>query len=257
MASMARMKQARHLQLLGAANSAAGPRRVAEVHARPQGAALESPDWRDPRSTSRSTPNKEEDDMADDRTPPGAAKSAAPEDAYQQLRRLAALGYQLRATLLAADRFLAHDDATDTETAGWLVSSGLSLAEELTTDLDGFAKSWKGKPGESATTTALNKLRMRAHQLQASTRAADHFLDQDNNEDRTNGSWLVASALKLADKLAGESEDLASSLKRGSVSSEPAAVVSGPEAAVRRAAAAAAAAAAGAGSGAGARGAIV
>jgi hypothetical protein len=86
---------------------------------------------------------------------------------------------------------------------------------------------------------------MRAHQLQASTRAADHFLDQDSSDDRANGSWLVASALNLADKLAGETEDLASSLKRGGTSpvADTAAVVAGPEAAVRRAAAAAAAAA--------------
>jgi hypothetical protein len=178
--------------------------------------------------------------MADDRTSPGAAKNAGSDD-YQQMRHLAALGYQLRATLLAADRFLAHDDATDTETAGWLVSSALSMSEEVATDIDGFAKAWKGKAGEPGNTAAMHKVRMRAHQLQASVRAADHFLDQDTSEDRSNGSWLVASALNLADKLAGEAEDLASSLKRGSgISSEPAAVVSGPEAAVRRAAAAAA-----------------
>lgn len=178
--------------------------------------------------------------MADERSSPPGTKPAA-DDAYQQLRRLAALGYQLRATLLAADRFLAHDSEEDAETAGWLVSSGLALAEEVATDLDGFAKSSK-KASDPATSSALTKLRMRAHQLQASTRAADHFLDQDNSDDRTNGSWLVASALTLADKLAGEAEDLASALKRGSgsMSAEPAAVVSGPEAAVRRAAAAAA-----------------
>jgi hypothetical protein len=179
--------------------------------------------------------------MADERSTQPGTKPAA-DDAYQQLRRLAALGYQLRATLLAADRFLAHDSEEDAETAGWLVSSGLALAEEVATDLDGFAKAFKPKASDPTVSGALTKLRMRAHQLQASTRAADHFLDQDNSEDRTNGSWLVASALTLADKLAGEAEDLASALKRGSgsLSTEPAAVVSGPEAAVRRAAAAAA-----------------
>ena len=186
--------------------------------------------------------------MADDRSSsPGASKTAAVDDTYQQLRRLAALGYQLRATLLAADRFLAHDVDEDTETAGWLVSSALGMAEEVATDLDGFAKAWKAKPGEPGTNTALHKLRMRAHQLQASTRAADHFLDQDSSDDRANGSWLVASALNLADKLAGEAEDLASAVKRGGGAlAEPAAVVSGPEAAVRRVAAAAAAGARGA-----------
>lgn len=185
--------------------------------------------------------------MADERTTsPGANTKATGDDAYQQLRRLAALGYQLRATLLAADRFLAHDNDTDSETAGWLVSSALSMSEEVATDFDGFAKSHKSKGSETLTTTALHKLRMRAHQLQASTRAADHFLDQDSSDDRANGSWLVASALNLSDKLAGETEDLASALKRGSsAASEPVAVVGGPEAAVRRAAAAAAAAAAG------------
>jgi hypothetical protein len=184
--------------------------------------------------------------MADERTTsPGANTKATGDDAYQQLRRLAAVGYQLRATLLAADRFLAHDTEADSETAGWLVSSALSMAEEVATDFDGFAKSTKAKAADPLSTTALHKLRMRAHQLQASTRAADHFLDQDSSDDRANGSWLVASALNLADKLAGETEDMASALKRGgsAVASEPAAVVSGPEAAVRRAAAAAAAAA--------------
>lgn len=180
--------------------------------------------------------------MADDRHNGGtAARGGAGDDGYQQLRRVAALGFQARATLVAGDRFLTHDDDKDRETAGWLVSCAVALAEEAATDIDGFAKSWKPKTPDPAITGALHKLRMRAHQLQAATRAADHFLDQDNAEDRSNGSWLVATALSLADKLAGETEDLASAVKRNGSGEASVPASNTPEAAARRAAAAAAA----------------
>ena len=50
-------------------------------------------------------------------------------------------------------------------------------------------------------------LRVRAHQLHAATRAADHFLDQDTLDGRDTGGWLIATALGLAQKLAGEIDD--------------------------------------------------
>jgi hypothetical protein len=160
--------------------------------------------------------------MADERgtassSPNGSAgkpAGAAPDDAYGTLRRLAGVGYQLRATLRGGDRFLAQDANDDHNTGVWLVSSALALAEELKTDLDALARGWKPRPTETAAAGALHKLRTRAHQLHATARAADHFLDQDSAEDRTTGSWLVACALGLAEKLAGETEDLASALKR-------------------------------------------
>ena len=179
--------------------------------------------------------------MADERL--HANKPGGADDGYQQLRRVAALGYQLRAALVASDRFLAHDDAADRETAGWLVSCGLGLAQEVTADIDGLAKTWKPKASEPGLGQAMHQLRIRAHQLQAATKAADHFLDQDSSEDQANGSWLVACALGLADKLAGEAEDLASAVKRGNSEAANAAT---PDVAARRAAAAAAAAVRGA-----------
>lgn len=163
--------------------------------------------------------------MADDRSPSAPASggankptattgSPAADDVYGTLRRLAGVGYQLRASLRGGDRFLALDANDDHNTGVWLISCALTLAEDIKTELDGLARSWKPRAGDAAVATALHKLRTRAHQLHASTRAADHFLDQDGAEDRSTGSWLVACALGLAEKLAGETEDLASAMKR-------------------------------------------
>lgn len=182
--------------------------------------------------------------MADERSNGSAAKPGAGDDGYQQLRRLAALGYQLRATLVAGDRFLALDTDTDRDNAVWLVSTAVALAEEVAVDIDGFAKSFKPRTPDASLSNAVHKLRMCAHQLQASVRAADHFLDQDSSEDRGHGSWLVASAMTLSDRLASETEDLASALKRGAVVDPAPTTAGSPDAAVRRAAAAAAASAA-------------
>jgi hypothetical protein len=165
--------------------------------------------------------------MADDRSAAatsapgnqGAAKPAAAgapnvDEAYHLLRRLAAVGYQLRAATRAGDRFLAQDSLEDRDTGVWLISCALTLADDITSELDGLARSWKPRAADASLGSGLTKLRTRAHQLHAATRAADHFLDQDNTEDRGTGSWLVACALGLADKLADETEDLASALKR-------------------------------------------
>jgi hypothetical protein len=53
-----------------------------------------------------------------------------------------------------------------------------------------------------------------AHRLHAATRAADRYLEGDNTEDRETGGWLITTALGLADQLATELDDVASSLKR-------------------------------------------
>ena len=173
--------------------------------------------------------------MAEDRTaaaPIGATNAARPtpaagagstplDEAYTLLRRLAGVGYQLRAATRAGDRFLAQDSTEDRDTGVWLISCAVTLAEDITVDLDGLARSWKPRTADAALGGALTKLRTRAHQLHAATRAADHFLDQDNSEDKGTGSWLVACALGLADKLAGEAEDLASALKRAAGETTP------------------------------------
>ncbi|MED5618367.1 hypothetical protein [Ideonella sp. BN130291] len=162
-------------------------------------------------------------------TKPGGSPGTGLDEAYHLLRRLAGVGYQLRAATRAGDRFLAQDASEDRDTGVWLISCAVTLAEDITADLDGLARTWKPRASDAGMSQALTKLRTRAHQLHAATRAADHFLDQDSSEDKGTGSWLVACALGLADKLAGEAEDLASALKRAAGETGAA-----PDAAVRR-----------------------
>ena len=59
----------------------------------------------------------------------------------------------------------------------------------------------------------LRQLGARAHQLRATTRAADHFSAQAAAADRNTGSWLMSCALTIADELAGEIDALARRLK--------------------------------------------
>jgi hypothetical protein len=135
-------------------------------------------------------------------------------DAYPLLRKLGGNAYQLHATARAADHFLSLENRTDRDTGAWLISSAFGISEELASDLDGLAKTLKDRASEASLTSELRLLRTRAHQLQATTRAADHFLEQDSNEDRSTGSWLIAYALGVAEKLASELDDLASRIKR-------------------------------------------
>jgi hypothetical protein len=147
-------------------------------------------------------------------------RSAA--DAYPILRKLGGHAYQLHAAARAADHYLGQDNGTDRETGAWLISSAFGIAEELASELDGLAKILRERPGDAGFLTELRQLRTRAHQLHATTRAADHFLEQDSNDDRSTGSWLIAYALGVAEKLASELEDMASRLKRGSAEAVPA-----------------------------------
>lgn len=137
------------------------------------------------------------------------------EDAYPILRKLGGQAYQLHAAARAADHFLGLDESGDRETGAWLISSAFGIAEELASELDGLAKTLRDRPAEAALASELRPLRTRAHQLHATTRAADHFLEQDSNEDRSTGSWLIAYAVGVAEKLAAELDDMASRLKRG------------------------------------------
>lgn len=146
---------------------------------------------------------------------PGPAGSAVkPGDAYPMMRQLGGRAYQLLAAARGADHFIAQESAEDRDTGSWLIACAVGLAEELAADLDGMAKNLKASAAEQNLAQAFQKLRARAHQLHAATRAADHFLEQDNNVDRSTGSWLIACALGLADKLANELEDLANSMRR-------------------------------------------
>ena len=63
------------------------------------------------------------------------------------------------------------------------------------------------------TLSALREIGTRAHQLRASTRAADHFNALDTPEDRSTGSWLISGALGLARELASDLDVMARALR--------------------------------------------
>ena len=136
------------------------------------------------------------------------------DDTQQTLRKLGTRAHQLRATVRAADHYNAQDATHARNTASWLISTALSLAGELALDVDGLARGLKDRPADVALQQAVAVLRVRAHQLNAATCAADHFLDQETLEDRETGSWLIATALGLAQRLAAEIDDSAAPLKR-------------------------------------------
>jgi hypothetical protein len=155
--------------------------------------------------------------VADGTKPAASGRVAATGDTYPTLRQLAGRAYQLRATARGADVFIARESAEDRDSGAWLISSAVDLAADIAAELDGLSRHLRDRPPESHLVHPLQQVRIRAHQLHAATRAADHFLEQENNEDRSTGSWLIASALGLADKLVDELEDLANSLKKPAV----------------------------------------
>ena len=129
------------------------------------------------------------------------------------LRQLGARAHQLRASTRAADHFNSQDNTADRDTGSWLVSSAVALASDLAADLDVLARSMRER-GDTAMTATVGAIRTRAHQLHAAARAADHFLDQESNEDRDTGSWLIATAHGLAQKLASEIDDSTAPVRR-------------------------------------------
>ena len=131
------------------------------------------------------------------------------DDTQQTLRELGSRAHQVRATVRAADHFNALDGTDARNTASWLISTALNLASELALDVDGLARDLKDRPADAALQQAVAALRVRAHQLNAATCAADHFLDQETHEDRETASWLIAAALGLATRLAAEIDDSA------------------------------------------------
>jgi hypothetical protein len=143
-------------------------------------------------------------------TPGNPPTGADLDDPLRALRALGARAHQLRASMTAADRFIARDATHDRDTGSWLISAATAMATEVTADIDNLARSLRDRPADAALLQTISAIRVHAHQLSAATRAADHFLDQETREDRDTGSWLVATALGLAQKLAEEIEDGAS-----------------------------------------------
>jgi hypothetical protein len=139
--------------------------------------------------------------------PRDAANEAGADDHSQALRQLGSRAHQLRAATRAADHYCGLDDDEDRNTGSWLMSCAVGLAEELAADIDGLARSMRDLPPDAALQQAVAAVRVRAHQLHAAARAADHFLEQESNEDRETGSWLIACALGVAVKLAAQLDD--------------------------------------------------
>lgn len=149
---------------------------------------------------------------------PGTSVSAKAMNAesYPLMRQLGGRAYQLLAAVRGADHFIAQESEQDRDTGSWLISTAVALAEEMADDVDGMAKNIRASATDAALAHGFQKLRARAHQLYAAVRAADHFLEQESSVDRSTGSWLIACALGLADKLANELEDLANGMRHGS-----------------------------------------
>jgi hypothetical protein len=60
---------------------------------------------------------------------------------------------------------------------------------------------------------ALRQLGSRAHQLRATTRAADHYINQGAGDAGNTASWLMSCSLDLAAELTADIDGLARSLK--------------------------------------------
>jgi len=136
-----------------------------------------------------------------------AANESAGDNHSQALRQLGSRAHQLRAATRAADHYCGLDDEEDRNTGSWLMSCAVGLAEDLAADIDGLARSLRDVPQDNTLQQAVSALRVRAHQLHAAARAADHFLEQESTEDRETGSWLIACALGVAVKLAEQLDD--------------------------------------------------
>ena len=156
--------------------------------------------------------------MPEPRTAPTSTEVAEP---AHTLRHLGARAHQLRATTRAADHYNAQDQPADRDTGSWLMSSSVGLAAELASDLDALARTLKERPADAALLARLSPLRVRAHQLHAAAKAADHYLDQDSREDQDTGSWLIATAQALAVKLAAEMDDSVPGVRREPLNKVP------------------------------------
>jgi hypothetical protein len=157
--------------------------------------------------------------MSDARTP--SRHAAADEGPAQLLRQLGSRAHQLRATTRAADHFSAQDAPADRNTGSWLMSCALAIAGELAAEIDALARRLKEQPAELAFKQRVSLLRIRAHQVHAAARAADHYLDLDTPEDHDTGSWLIATACNLAQQLACEIDDGMATVRRPATETGP------------------------------------
>jgi hypothetical protein len=156
--------------------------------------------------------------MQDSPTSNRPAKHTAPsDDPHHTLRALGGQAHQIRAAFRAADHFNTQASGDANNTGSWLISSAVELAQDVTADIDSLARSLKERSADAGLQQRVAALRVRAHQLCAAARAADHFLDQDTSEDRETGSWLVATAMALANKLSSELDDSATPTRRAPV----------------------------------------
>jgi len=152
--------------------------------------------------------------MSNSRTAQRDAASTGGDDNTQALRRLGSRAHQLRAATRAADHFSGQDNEEDRSTASWLMSCSVGLAQELASDIDSLARSLRDNPADAALQRAVAGVRIRAHQLHAAARAADRFLEQESLEDRETGSWLIACAHGLAQRLADELDNSVMPVRR-------------------------------------------
>jgi hypothetical protein len=134
-------------------------------------------------------------------------RSAEQQILQQSLRHLGGLAHQARVSLRAADRFVTEGQPADRDAASWLVCTALELAGELADEMDGLAKGMRESGVDAARQEALGAWRRTAHQLHAATRATDLYLEEDTADALDTGSWLLASALSLATRLADALDD--------------------------------------------------
>jgi hypothetical protein len=69
------------------------------------------------------------------------------------------------------------------------------------------------RPTADSLASLMRSLGARAHPVRAATRAADHYLAQDASDERDTGTWLLASAVTLAEDLAADLDGLSRTLK--------------------------------------------
>jgi predicted Zn-dependent protease len=138
----------------------------------------------------------------------------ADDSASQVMRQLGQRAHQLRATTRAAEHFSAQGSEADRNTGSWLMSCAVAMAGDLAGEVDALSRMIKEQPADVMFKQTVSLLRVRAHQVHAATRAADHFLDGDSAEDQDTGSWLVSTAYTLAKQLAAEVDDSTTPLRR-------------------------------------------
>ena len=138
---------------------------------------------------------------------PAARAPAADDSTTQAMRDIGQRAHQLRATTRAAEHFSAQGNEADRNTGSWLMSCAVAMAGELAGEVDALTRLLKEQPAEVTFKQTVAQLRVRAHQVHAAARAADHFLDGDSAEDQDTGSWLVSTAFSLAKQLAADGDD--------------------------------------------------